>query len=576
MNIDEEKTAGENDMISEKEEPKKIMVIGHKNPDTDSICSAIAYSDLMNKVRDKRLKSGYGECDAVYEPCRAGVISAETAFVLDRFKFPIPRLCLDVHAQVSDLDIREETGIKPDTSIRDAWDLMRIRDISTLPVTDEDGSLKGVITVKDIAMANMDTLDARAFAKANVPVANILRTIDGKLISGDPDAVISSSGKVSIGASNPEAIEEFFEKDDILIVGNRYEALLCAVELGASLVITCMASGVSKTIEKIARENGCILICTEKDTYAVSRLINQSIPVGNYMKKDVITFEPSAQIEDVKDVMGKVRYNYFPVTEHNKVLGLISKRNLLSLQKKKLVLVDHNEKSQCVDGFDDAEIMGIIDHHRIGDIETTGPIIFRNVPVGCTATIITDMYHENGLTPPAGIAGLLLCAILSDTLCFKSPTCTHRDKVTAAELAELAGVDYEKLAEEMFDAGEDLTGKTADSVFRNDCKLLRNNGLRIAIAQGTFNSPANLKKAEQMMKDYIGEVLENDKLDLAFYIATSIRDQSSDVIYAGNNAESVLKRAFETEGSEFGLKVKGLVSRKKQFVPSVISVLGGE
>lgn len=560
-------------MVREKEEPKKILVIGHKNPDTDSICSAIAYADLMNKVRDKRIREGYGECDAEYEPCRAGVISAETNFVLERFRFPIPRLCLDVHAQVSDLDIREESGIEENTSIRDAWDQMRIRDISTLPITDDDGMLKGVITVKDIAMANMDTLDARAFSKEHVPLKNIIKTIDAKLISGDPEAVISGSGKISIGASSPEAIKEFFEKDDILIVGNRYEAIHCAVELGAALVIACMASDIAEDIKYLADKNGCNLICTEKDTYAASRLINQSIPVGNYMKRDVICFEPSAQVEDVKELMSRVRYNYFPVTEQGKVKGLISKRNLISLQKKRLVLVDHNEKSQCVDGFDEAEIMGIIDHHRIGDIETTGPIVFRNVPVGCTATIINDMYRENGLVPPKGIAGLLLSAILSDTLCFKSPTCTHRDKVAAEELAHIANIDYMKLAADMFDAGEDLSGKTPDSVFRNDCKVLRSNNLRIEIAQGTFNSPANLRKAEGMIKDHIENILTSDNVDLAFYIATSIADQSSEVIFAGDNAEELLKKAFNTEDGDFGVKVRGLVSRKKQFVPSLLSVL---
>ena len=559
--------------VAEQEDHKKITVIGHKNPDTDSICSAIAYADLMNKLRDKRLSEGYDKCEAVYEPCRAGVISPETSFVLERFHFPIPRLCLDVHAQVSDLDIREESGIAADTSVREAWELMRVRDVSTLPIADEDGQLKGVITVKDIAMANMDALDARAFLKSHVPLHNIIDTIGAKLINGDPDDIISGDGKVSIGASTPEAIRELFEKDDILIVGNRYETLKCAVELAHSLVIACMTQDVPEEIVHTARRNGCRLICTLKDTYAASRLLNQSVPVDNYMKTDVICFEPTELIEDVKEVMSRVRYNYFPVTEHGRVRGLISKRNLISLRKKRIVLVDHNEKSQCVDGFDEAEIMGIIDHHRIGDIETTGPIIFRNVPVGCTATIIWDMYKENGLIPPKGIAGLLLSAILSDTLCFKSPTCTHRDKVAAEELSALAEVDSLKLAADMFDAGEDLTGKTAEAVFRNDCKILRSNNLRIGIAQGNFNSPANLRKAEEMIAGYIDEVLVGDRLDLAYYIATNIGEQSSEVIYAGNRAKELIARAFKAEPGKYGYVVKGLVSRKKQFVPALLAAI---
>lgn len=560
------------------EESKKITVIGHKNPDTDSVCSAIAYADLMNKVRDKRLKEGHGECEAVYEPCRAGVISPETTFVLDRFGFKIPRLCLDVHAQVGDLDIREESGISPETSIREAWDIMRIRDVSTLPITDNEGTLEGIITTKDIAMANMDTLDSRAFLKNKVPLSNIIRTIDARLINGAPEDVISGSGKVTIGASTPEAITELAEKDDILIVGNRYESLKCAIELEQrpALIIACMSLDVPEEIAHIARHNGCRLICTVKDTYAASRLLTQSIPVSNYMNKDVICFDPSEQIEDVKEVMSRVRYNYFPVTEHGKVRGLISKRNLINLHKKKIVLVDHNEKSQCVDGFDDADIIGIIDHHRIGDIETTGPIIFRNVPVGCTATIILDMYHENAMQPPRNIAGLLLSAILSDTLCFKSPTCTHRDKTAAEELAEIAGVDYMKLAADMFDAGEDLTGKTPESIFRNDYKILRSSNLRIGIAQGTFNSPANLRKAEEMVSGYINEMLASDRLDLAFYIATNISEQSGEIIYAGNRAKELLLKGFNAEEGEFGLIVKGLVSRKKQFIPPLMAALENE
>ena len=542
----------------------KIMVIGHKNPDTDSICSAIAFSNLMNKAGGQQ----------VYEPCRAGVINAETAFVLNRFHFQIPRLKLDVHAQVSDLDIREETGISPETSLREAWERMKEKELQTLPIVNADGGLLGVIAVRDIAMANMDFFDSGVLAEANVPVRNILHSIGGVLISGEEDMVVKK-GRITIGASNVASIRENFIEDDILIVGNRKENQRVAVELGASMVIACVTESVDEEITQKAKESGCILIRTKNDTYTTARLLTQSIPVSNYMKTDVLVFEPSTQIDEVKDTMSRVRYDYFPVIDHGRVRGLISKRNLLSLKKKQLILVDHNEKSQCVDGFEDAEILGIIDHHRIGDIETTGPILFRNVPVGCTATILTDMYHEMGVEITPEIAGILCSAILSDTLAFRSPTCTQRDRNAAAELAGIAGIDCMEFAAEMFDAGEDLTGKTAETVYHNDLKILRSGDLRIAIAQGNFNSQANLQKAEELVSKYIEQVLETEHVNLAFYIATSIRDQSSDVIFAGSQAESVLKRGFKTAPGRFGqgVRIKGLVSRKKQFVPGLLSVL---
>ncbi|MDO5140975.1 MAG: putative manganese-dependent inorganic diphosphatase [Eubacteriales bacterium] len=557
-----------------REDNDRIMVIGHKNPDTDSICSAIAYAHLMNKVREERINNGEApESIKAYEPCRAGVISPETSFVLDRFHFPIPRLCLDVKAQVSDLNIREEHGILPDISLREAWEQMKNKELQTLPVVDETGSLTGVISVKDIAMANMDILDSNALINANVPIGNILSTISGELLNGDPEGRINK-GRITIGASRPEAMEGNFLKDDIVILGNRSEMMLRAIELGASAVIVCMCDRVPGQVIELAKDNDCILIRTLNDTYTTSRKLNQSIPVGNYMKtEDVMCFEPSSLLDDVRELMSSVRYDYFPVVEEKKVIGLISKRNFICLKKKQLVLVDHNEKSQCVDGYEEAEILAIIDHHRIGDIETTGPIIFRNVPVGCTATIITDMYHENRIEITPEIAGILCCAILSDTLAFTSPTCTAKDEQTAKELACIAGVDYRQLSSDMFDAGEDLTGKTSEAIFKNDYKILRSNGLRIAIAQGTFNSPGNLHKAENKMNAYINEVLSGEKVDLAFYIATSIPSKSSDVIYAGDNAEQILKKGFHCEESDFGLRISGLVSRKKQFVPALINAL---
>lgn len=549
------------------------MVIGHKNPDSDSICSAIAYAGLMNAVREKNIREGMKDCGKEYEACRAGVINKETEFVLRRFGFQIPRLCLDVRAQVSDLDIRDELGIPSSTSLRNAWRMMIEHDITTLPVIHHDGQLEGIITVQDIAMANMDSLEADVLSKAKVPLRNLLETIDGELICGNPERIIDK-GRVTIGAGSPEAMENKVKEGDIVMVGDRYEAQLCAIELGASMVIVCLESRIARTITKLAAEHDCTLISTPYDTYTASRLVNQSIPVGNHMQTKVTTFAPTTPLDEVREVMGRVRFDYFPVVDSEGVVkGLVSKRNLIDLKHKEMVLVDHNEKSQCVDGFEEADILGIIDHHRIGDMETTGPIYFRNQPVGCTATIIYDMYNEYGVEITPQTAGLLCCAILSDTLKFRSPTCTPKDCRTAMELARIAGEDLDRLASDMFDAGEDLSGKTPDGIFHNDCKILRHGNVRMAIAQGTFNSTTNLEKAEKIISFYITEVPGNEKVDMAFYLATSIGDQSSEVLYAGKNADLLLQEAFGADTADGKAHLDGVVSRKKQFVPGLISAL---
>ena len=552
---------------------KKVMVIGHKNPDTDSICSAICYANLRNKIHERNMQAGIEDDGREYEPCRAGVINKETEFVLNRFGFELPRLCLDVRAQVSDLDIRSELGIPSGTSLRNAWRMMTEKDISTLPVIHSDGRFEGLITVHDIAMANMDSLEADILSKANVPVKNLLETIEGELLTGDPDGIIDR-GRLIIGAGSPEAMEDKVVEGDIVIVGDRYEAQLCAIELGASIVIVCLEDKIARTIKKLAEDHNCTLISTHHDTYSVSRLINQSIPVGNHMHTKVMSFQPATPLDEVREAMSRVRYDYFPVIDNDFMLhGLVSKRNLINLKRKEMVLVDHNEKSQCVDGFEEADILGIIDHHRIGDMETSGPILFRNQPVGCTATIIYAMFREHGLDIDPPIAGLLCCAILSDTLKFRSPTCTQKDRSAAVDLARIAGVDLDRLATDMFDAGEDMSGKTPDGVFHNDCKTLRHGGLRLTIAQGTFNSVSSLKKAEKMMAEYIEKVPGTEDVDMAFYLATGIQDQSSDVLFAGKGAAALLEEAFGQAPEDGHVHLPGVMSRKKQFVPALLEAI---
>ena len=539
-----------------------VGVIGHRNPDTDSICSAIAYAALKNQIDG-----------TPYLPLRAGDINSETEYVLRRFGAQVPALCADVSAQVMDIDIRKMPGTDGMTTIRKAWETMRDQQISTLPIT-ENGNLLGIITLKDLAMANMDQMGTRFLSDSHTPYRNILETLNGTMITGDPDGCVMT-GKIIIGAASPETMEEVVEQGDLVLVANRYESQYCAIEMGAACVVVCTGSAVPKTIVHLAQEHGCAIISTPYDTYPAACLLSQSVPVSYYMVKDnLLTFRTTDSVEDVKDVMSKVRFVYFPVLDREgKYVGVISRRNLLNLHRKKLILVDHNEKTQCVDGWEEAEILEIIDHHRIGNLETSGPVYFRNQPVGCTATVIYQMYQENGVEVPAQMAGLLLSAILSDTLKFQSPTCTPLDIRVAKELAVIAGVEIDELAQSMFEAGEDLSGKSPEEIFQQDYKVFDHGELRIGVGQGSFISGSNYRKAGEMVREYLRTELPRLGVDMAFYMLTNLKEQSSLILSAGHGAEKLMTQAFHTSPGADGVMLPGVVSRKKQFIPQVLQAL---
>ena len=542
---------------------RTIGVIGHRNPDTDSICSAICYAALKNQL-------GTG----TYVPFRAGDINRETEYVLGRFGAAVPEECLDVSAQVQDIDIRSMPGTDSMTTMRKAWQTMRDVNISTLPITDDDGNLQGLITLTNLAMANMDMAGTRFLSDSKTPYKNILEVLDGTLVTGDPEGCVET-GKVVVAAASPETLEEVVEKGDVVLVANRYDSQFCAIEMGAACLVVCTGSPVPKTIVSLAQAHGCTVITTPYDTYPASCMITQSVPIRHYMVRDnLLCFRTSDDLEDVKEVMGKVRFVYFPVLdESGKYAGVISRRNLLNLRRKQLILVDHNEKTQCVDGWEEAEILEIIDHHRIGNLETSGPVYFRNQPVGCTATVIYQMYQENCVEITPQIAGLLLSAILSDTLKFRSPTCTPLDQRTAEVLAGIANVDMDELAQAMFESGENIDGKTAGEVYRQDYKTFDQSGLTIGVGQGSFISTANYEKARELITEYLPKARKELEVDMAFYLLTSLQDQSSLVICTGNRAEELISRAFRVEPGPTGHLLPGVMSRKKQFIPPVLRAL---
>ena len=540
----------------------KVVVIGHRNPDTDSICSAIAYAELKNKTSD-----------LVCEPRRAGKMNQETEFVLKKFGVKPPRMCTDVNPKIRDVDYREMPGIPGSTSLRKAWEIMRDKQIDTLPVTSPDNELEGVITVKDIATANMDVFDTGILAKSQTTYRNILETLGGTMVVGREDDVCTT-GHIRIGTATPEMLENTVEKGDIVILTNRYESQLCAIEKEASLLIICNGSKVGRTIQRIAEEMGVAIMSAPVDTYAAGKLISQCAPISYYMtRSDIMKFTLVTPVADVTRVMAKVRHRYFPILdEDGKYCGMVSRRNIINLQKRRIILVDHNEATQAVEGFDQAEILEIIDHHRIGSLETSGPVYFRNQPVGCTATIITQMYDENGMEIPPQIAGLLLAAILSDTLVFRSPTCTPLDEALAKRLAKIAGVDIDEFASEMFEAGEKLDGKTAEEVFLQDFKVFMCGDIRFGVAQGSYMTRKNLLAAEALLQPYLEEASNKQNVEDIYMLLTDVPKEESVVISDGRYASEVLSDGFETQPAEDGsFTLPGVVSRKKQFIPALMT-----
>ena len=540
----------------------KVVVIGHRNPDTDSICSAIAYAELKNKTSD-----------LICEPRRAGKMNQETEFVLKKFGVRPPRMCTDVNPKIRDVDYREMPGIPGSTSLRKAWEIMRDQQIDTLPVTSPDNELEGVITVKDIATANMDVFDTGILAKSQTSYKNILETLDGAMVVGDENAMCTT-GHIRIGTATPEMLESTVEKGDIVILTNRYESQLCAIEKEASLLIICNGSKVGRTIQRIAEETGVAIMTTPVDTYAAGKLISQCAPISYYMtRNDIMKFTLVTPVADVTRVMAKVRHRYFPILdEDGRYCGMVSRRNIINLQKRRIILVDHNEATQAVEGFDQAEILEIIDHHRIGSLETSGPVYFRNQPVGCTATIVAQMYDENGVEIPPKTAGLLLAAILSDTLVFRSPTCTPLDEATAKRLAKTAGVEINEFASEMFEAGEKLDGKTPEEVFLQDFKVFMCGDIRFGVAQGSYMTRKNLVAAENLLRPYLEEARNKQNVEDIYMLLTDVPKEESVVISDGRYASEVLADGFETQPAEDGsFTLPGVVSRKKQFIPALMT-----
>ena len=543
-------------------ESKKVWVVGHKNPDTDSICAAISYAYLKNQSGDKK----------TYVAKRAGAVNEETRYVLERFGVEEPPLVTYAGAQIKDINIRKTAGVSNQISLKRAWELMKKLEVVTLPVTNQFGKLEGVIVTKDIATSYMDVLDNCVLSKARTQYKTIAETIDGEVYAGNEHAHFVR-GKVVIATSNPEYMADYIEDDDLVILGDREEAQMQAIRSNASCIIIGGGLEVAEEVKKLAEKRDCVIITTPFDTFSVARLINQSMPIKQYMtRRDLVTFDIDDYVDDVKDVMSRVRHRDFPVLGSNgNYVGMISRRNLMNMQKKQVILVDHNEKSQTVDGIGEAEILEIIDHHRLGSLETVSPVYFRNQPLGCTSTIIYQMYQEQGVEIPKEIAGLLLSAIISDTLMFRSPTCTPLDKSVAKQLAEIADVDIEDHAKKMFRAGSDFKNKTTEEIFYQDFKIFHTEDCDFGVAQISAMSGEELEQIGEQLRPFLPQVLGEKRLNMVYVMLTDILEESSKIIFAGEDAGKILAHAFKKQEDADGILLDGIISRKKQMIPTLMN-----
>lgn len=549
-------------------ESRKTIVIGHKNPDTDSICSAICYANLKTTVTGRE-----------YVPGRAGHINEETQFVLNYFGVDSPELVENVKTQVTDIEIRETKGVARNISLKKAWNLMQDANVVTLPAVSGGDVLEGLITVGDITKSYMNVYDSSILSKARTQYSNIIETLEGAIIIGDAEAYFEE-GKVLIAAANPDMMEYYISPHDLVILGNRYESQLCAIEMEAGCIIVCEGAAVSMTIRKLAQERGCTVITTPYDTYTAARLINQSMPISYFMKtENLITFEETDFIDEIKDVMANKRHRDFPVLDKDgKYKGMISRRNLLGAKGKQIILVDHNEKNQAVAGIENADILEIIDHHKLGTVETIAPVFFRNQPLGCTATIVYQMYNEANVKIDAKTAGLLCSAIISDTLLFRSPTCTEIDRLAALALAGTAGINIDKYAADMFAAGSNLKGKSDEEIFYQDFKRFSAGKVSFGVAQISSLNADELLKLKERMLPYLKKAHNEHGVDMMFFMLTNILTESTQLLCEGTGAEALILKAFRMDTEEMDrpadgdciVELPGVVSRKKQLIPAIM------
>lgn len=538
-----------------------IYITGHKNPDSDSICSALAYAEFKNKTQKTPALA-----------IRLGELNNETKFILDYFGVEAPKFVSTVKTQISDLDIDTVATVSPDISLKMAWTIMKKNNLKTLPVVDENNKLIGITSVTNLASSYLDIWDNYILSKSNTTISNIIDTLSAKA-EYIHDENIAFKGKVVVGNMAPDAAKTIIEEGDIAICGDREDIQRFILDKKVALMIITGNREPLEGVLDTAKEIGCSVIVTPHDTFTTSKLITQSIPVGHVMTRgNLVTFETSDFVEDIKDVMLETRYRSYPVTdEEGRVVGTISRYHLINQARKKVILMDHNEKTQSVDGISEADVIEIIDHHRIADIQTGLPIYFRNEPVGSTSTIVASIFFENGIRPSKKIAGILCGAIISDTLLLKSPTSTLVDEIILKRLAKIADIDIDAFAQEMFKAATSLEGKSSKEIFYQDYKNFTIGETKIGVGQVTTTYIDGFKDKKEDLLSLMNELVKENNLEMITLMITDIFNGGSLFLVAGN--EELFSHAFNTTLKDHSVYLDGVVSRKKQVIPPLTDAI---
>ena len=540
-----------------------VYVSGHINPDTDSICSAIAYSYLLNATN---------KYNAI--PVRLGEINRETEYVLKRFGVEHPVLLKTVKQKVEDLNYDKVTVFSKDLTLKTAWFLLKQQNLKSAPILDEHGQLLGLLSTSNIIEGYMDQWDSEVLKKAKTPVENVIDTLEANVIYLNESLKVVE-GDIHIAAmSGSEAKKRIHENDVVIVGGDRSDDLEELISVKPSLIVLTGSLTADENVVKKCEEQGISIISTPFNTYQTSQQIVQAIPVEYVMiKGDIKTFSTDDTLDYMKEVMSETRYRGYPVIDlNNRCVGSISRFALLKGLRKKVILVDHNERGQSIPGIEEADILEIVDHHRVADIQTVGPLMFRGEPLGSTATIVTKMFDELDVEMPSHIAGLLLGAVVSDTLLFKSPTCTPVDTKIAKKLAKIAGVDIQEFAMEMFKAGTSLVGKTVDEIFNQDFKKFSFDNLQVGVAQVNSMDIEGFLPYKKDMLDYMNKFAEDNNLEFTLLLLTDIINANSEIFVGGPRPELV-EKAFNVQLTECQGTLVGVISRKKQVVPAITAVM---
>ena len=543
---------------------QQVQVVGHRNPDTDSICAAIAYAALKNQTGDGSIR---------YIPRRAGAVNEETRFVLDYFHVKQPELIEDVKTQIQDIEIQAIPGTNRDISLKKAWEIMREEKVESLPVLTLDGQLEGVVTVGDIAQSYMELSESGAGRFLRTKFKNILETTGAQLLWGNAHSYFTQ-GNVVLLLEEEEELTRLTQEDLVIVGGN---SRIQKRVLGSRVcgMIVCQKNPVNEDVLQLAIANDCQLLLTKQEPYQVVRQLEQSMPISHFMsKKDLDTFWLEDTVDSIRDTVAKKRWRDFPVLDADgRYCGMLSRRNLLNLKRKQIILVDHNERTQAIEGIEEAHVLEIIDHHRLGNLETLSPLYFRNQPVGCTSTIIYEMYQEKGIEPEPQIAGLMCSAILSDTLMFRSPTCTDKDIQAGEALGRIAGIDPMAYGEQMFRAGSNLSGKDGKEIFYQDFKTFVVGNIHFGVGQISSMNAQELEEMKALLLPQMETEFQEKNLDMLFLMLTNIMTESTELLCMGDKAAAAIRDSFQVELQGESCELAGVVSRKKQLIPSLLSAL---